>query len=173
MPKAYRGMREDDGTGQPALLVPPNAPPLALAARIRLTHAGSVGDGNFDVTADAAGVVYPGTGGMSVSPSWGDLPSFLIPFRLRGALPLRNFKKAAGGNSVRIWSRVVSSFPADVAPPVPFAVGLVLRVNRPGHAMVEPAGPTAHDRYQAALAATQSSWVIDEPPSATDGRPLP
>jgi hypothetical protein len=158
MADASRGMNEEPGTGRPALSVPPNTPPLMLAARL-----GIDGEDRIDVAADATGMVAPGTGGVSVSRSWVDMPSFTVPKRLRHAYGSRNFRVARGGPHSRIWSHPVAAFADGAADAVAFAPELALRVDGPGHGLIEPAGRMSPDRYQTALANTRATWTINEP----------
>lgn len=107
---------------------------------------------NDDVSPDASGSVFPGTGGMSVAPAWRDLPPHRIPRRLRPKCP-----KALGNDGYVCW-RMGSG---------PFANGRVhehlqLRVDSAVHGLVEPEMVLPLKRFQSALAATREEWVIDE-----------
>lgn len=105
-----------------------------------------------DIPTDSHGIVRPNTGGMSVAPSWRDLPRHRIPARLRQLLP-----SACGRNEDACWR--MSDGPFQDAP---VASGLRLRVTAKTHGVVEPTMVVPLDRYQADLAATQNEWVIDE-----------
>lgn len=105
-----------------------------------------------DISADAAGLVHPGTGGMSVAPTWRDLPPHRIPRRLRHLAP-----EAAGNDADACWRMGEGPFAAGGV-----AEGLLLRPGRPTHGTIEPAMPMTLGRYQAALATTRERWVVDE-----------
>lgn len=113
-----------------------------------------VGDGpNADIQVDERNHVSPSTGGMSVGPSWRDLPAMRIPRRLRakGALFAR------GKDTDACWKLGEGGFVA-----ASIADGLVLRPDRPDHGTVEPSCVEPLQRYLFDLAATRQSWVIDE-----------
>lgn len=172
--KAYRGMNEETNLQQPAIAVPPGDPPLALMARVKPHGAPPPANlkTRFDIDADSGGDVAPNSGGMSVSRSWDDLPPFSIPRRLRRAYSTRNFRGANGGPDCRIWSHPV---PAGFAPAatsaVAFAANLVLRVDGPGHGLVEPANTMPQADYESAIVGTRVNWTIDEPPPAQQPAP--
>jgi hypothetical protein len=107
-----------------------------------------------DIASDAAGRVYPETGGMSVSPSLADLPPHRIPKRLRHLAP-----DAAGKNAHFVWSMGEGAFTSG-----PVDVGLQLRPdpkNR-SHGLVEPDGIMLLENYLRAIHATQPKWSVDE-----------
>lgn len=119
------------------------------------------GDQYDDITPDATGRVHPGTGGMSVSPAWRDLPPHRIPKRLRAICP-----KAAGNNGMECW-RLGSG---------PFESGSItdrlhLRVDSQTHGLVEPATMMSLDEYQDALAETVDDWSIDPETRAENDSP--
>ncbi len=171
--KAYRGMREELGVNRPLVAVPPGTPPLALFVRVKVRGSPTPVDvkTRFDIDADENGDVAPATGGLSVSRTWSDLPHFSIPRRLRRAHPSKNFKGATGGPDCRIWSHPVpSGFAPDAAPAVSFSSDLSLRVDQPGHGLVEPERVMPHTKFADAIAATWPDWSVDEPlPPATAG----
>ena len=164
MADAFRGMNAEPGTGLPALSVPPGERPLMLDVRVRRPGTVAATRQSFDIDADENGVVTPGHGGLSVNSAWESLPYFTIPRRLLGALPLKNFREAAGGDNARIWSHPAGAFPSAATEPVPFAAGLVLRVERPGKGLVEPDRAVPHDQYRLDIQRTRSGWVVNEPP---------
>jgi hypothetical protein len=100
------------------------------------------------------GLVAPGTGGMSVSRSWRDLPAWRIPIRFIHLEP-----NAAGKQSdVSLWRMGDGPFEKGEV-----SDKLRLRPDSPKHALVEPSGPMPSEVYQDALAATRDSWqCIDE-----------
>jgi hypothetical protein len=106
----------------------------------------------MDIAPDAGGMVYPGTGGMSVAPDLRQLPPQRVPRRLRHLVP-----RAAGKESWFVWVHREGPFTAS-----PVATGLVLLPDRPGHATVQPDQPMTLDDYEKALAATRDQWTIDE-----------
>jgi hypothetical protein len=106
-----------------------------------------------DIEPDASGQVHPATGGMSVAPTWTDLPIWRVPQRLASKI-----RGASGANADRIWSLGNQRF-SDA----PIASGLRLRVDRPGHGNVEPDVTCPFNEFEMNLGATRSSWVVDEP----------
>jgi hypothetical protein len=133
MPLIFRAMRADGGkplvgTGSKCLGVRPGEIPV-----------------------DEGGLVHPGTGGMSVAPSWPELPHHLIPKRLRQLVP-----KASGTGNFTVWKMGDGPFVAS-----PVSPDLVLRPDPKDpdrHGFVEPARSMTLDEYLAALAATRDSW---------------
>jgi len=90
------------------------------------------------VKVQAGDLVYPGTGGMSVTPNPGKLPLFLRPLSYggHGVLPVFEF---LGGLCEGLAHR-----------PDP---------NKPGeHGFVEPDSPMALAEYQATLCSTRDGW---------------
>jgi hypothetical protein len=110
---------------------------------------------NPDLPVDPQGSVRPGSGGMSVAPAWRLLPIHRIPRRLRPRFP-----RAAGSNQLFCWRMGEGAFAAG-----PVVAGLDLRPD-PHHAarhgFVEPSHEMKLLDYQAALAATQPHWLVDE-----------
>lgn len=98
------------------------------------------------------GQVSPGTGGMSVAPTWRDLPPWRIPKRLIDLTP-----DAAGKDEDACWR--MGDGPFEDAR---VAELLNLRPDRPTHGVVEPSETMALPRFQQALAATRDCWRIDE-----------
>lgn len=96
--------------------------------------------------------VSAGTGGMSVAPAWRRLPSHRIPKRLYAQAP-----DATGSDKCRCWRMGDGPFE-----PGAFATALNLRVDSSRHGLVEPNATMTLESYQAALSATQGSWVVDE-----------
>jgi hypothetical protein len=100
------------------------------------------------------GVVKPGTGGMSVSPSLPTLPPQWVPKRLAH---LR--EGAIGPDSNRVWSHGIGPFVAgEIAP------HLLLRPDSATHGLVEPSREMPFDGYQAAIHSTRMDWRMDEAP---------
>lgn len=108
--------------------------------------------GSVDIKANAEGIVQPGTGGMSTAPAWRLLKSHRIPMRLKDKCG-----DAAGRNNLHCWRLGDLPFVAGPVDPQ-----LRLRVDKPDHAMIEPAHPMPLTEYCAALAATGPRWIIDE-----------
>ena len=113
--------------------------------------------GEIPVAAD--GLVYPGTGGMSVAPDWQELPPHLIPKRLQPLAP-----KARGPGSFTCWALGAGPFVAGTVAP-----DLVLRPDPKDptrHGFIEPTHPMTPDEYQTALAATLDQWkrIAEDPP---------
>jgi hypothetical protein len=104
------------------------------------------------------GLVEPGTGGMSVSPSAHDLPPHLIPKRLR----TKGYPAARRGNSLPEtfpWHMGDGAFAA-----APLCPDLLLRIDPhdPAHGLVEPDRAMTLEQLRAAVAATRSSWIVEE-----------
>jgi hypothetical protein len=142
MATIYRAMTNQDGKPK----IGPTRRTLGVKAR--------PGDGSelVDIPTDSHGIVRPNTGGMSVAPSWRDLPRHRIPARLQCLLP-----SACGKNEDACWRMGDGPF-QDAA----VASGLRLRVTSRFHGLVEPAMAVSLDQYRSDLAATQDEWVIDE-----------
>ena len=140
MPLIYRAMIVD-GDGRPKVA------PTSRGLGVRVPPAAKP-----DITPDAAGLVKPGTGGMSVSPNWRDLPYWLIPARLSHLV-----YGAIGRDDAACFRMGDGPFASG-----PVTVGLDLRVDGPTHGLVEPASETAVADYQQALADTRDEWTVDE-----------
>jgi hypothetical protein len=105
-----------------------------------------------DITRDANGIVIPGTGGMSVAPTWRDLPYFLIPKRLRSLMP-----DARGRNELACFRHGAGDFVESVV-----SESLVLKPDSRSHATIQPTRSMPLADFQQALAATRDGWAIDE-----------
>lgn len=108
-----------------------------------------------DISPNADGVVGPGGGGMSVAPSWRQLPTHRIPARLKDKVP-----EATGSNQCHCWRMGEGLF-------LPGEMSADLRLLpdpgvSPRHGVVEPARDMQVPNYQGALAATREQWEIDE-----------
>lgn len=151
VPKVFRSMLEDNGY-----------PKIGAASNC-------LGVRNpKDIEPDHNNDVHPGSHGMSVDRSLGDIHYTFLPKRLRD-LALQKYGKSApthivqslnsacGSNSRYIWSRGNGLY-ASCA----FARGLHLQVSQGGHGLVAPDSsmPLAH--YEQHLYNTQTSWQIDE-----------
>ena len=106
-----------------------------------------------DVAIDEHGKVAPGSGGMSVAPSWRDLPEVRIPTRLRG----KGVLFARGKNNDACWRLGAGDFVASS-----IAEGLSLRPDRSDHGLVEPVEVAPLHKFLNDLAATCGLWTIDE-----------
>lgn len=137
MPKIYRVMKVAEG--KPSI----EEGASTLSARVPR-----------DISADSMGLVQPGTGGVSVSESMRDLPSWFVPKRLRELVP-----EARGSNSNFVWSMGQGPF-ADGA----VAARLLLRrePTNLSKGFVEPDTEMALQEYQEALRATRDAWAVDE-----------
>ena len=98
------------------------------------------------------GLVSPGTGGMSVAPSWRQLPQHRIPKRLKPLVP-----EASGSNECSCWRMGEGPFESGVV-----AEDLDLRPDNSQNGLVEPTRRMSEDDFQARLAATRELWVLDE-----------
>ena len=95
-----------------------------------------------DIAPDAAGVVHPRTGGMSVTSSaMSDVPAHQRPRGMDAGA------KGPPGN------RVYAIAPGDVV-----KQPLDIRPDKLTHSLVEPSRPMALAAYEAALAATRQDW---------------
>lgn len=132
MPKICRSMLEDGGK--------PKVGPEGKMLGVRVAP-----DPRPDIAADANGNVHPHSGGMSVAPHWRELPSFLIPKRLKSLVP-----DACGSNKLVCWTTGQGEF-------VEGNLNNDLRL-RPdpkdplSHGFVEPAREMKIDDLQLALA---------------------
>lgn len=140
MPLIYRVMTVDG-----------DKPLIANSARGLGVRAG---DGpHDDVPVDADGRVAPGTGGISVAPSWRDLPEVRIPRRLRE----KGVLFARGKDNDACWKLGVGEFAVSAV-----ADGLTLRPDRSDHGVVEPQETVPLNTFLNDLAATCGQWTIDE-----------
>lgn len=105
-----------------------------------------------DIAVDGNGLVYPNTGGMSVSKDWRRLPALLIPGRLRAICP-----HARGSESYSIFRYGDGLYETG-----PLANDLSLSWGVKYHGTIEPAKATLLSTYQAALAVTCEQWSIAE-----------
>jgi hypothetical protein len=117
----YRAMREDPQGGP---MVGPTARTLGARPHV-------------DVIFDSAGLVHPGTGGLSVAP---DRPENLHPLRRPPAY--------GGSGKDPVWYIGVGSLGPD----------LQFRQDSPTHGLIEPTRPMPLDGFQDALARTRSAW---------------
>jgi hypothetical protein len=108
-------------------------------------------DEHDDITPDEQGLVHPGTGGMSVAPTWRDLPAYRIPQRLRRLCP-----KARGSDKLECW-RMGSGLFVDG----PLTDRLNVAVDHATHGVVEPIVAMQLQDYVDALSATADQWTID------------
>ncbi len=138
MPAVYRAMVESNGK-----------PKLGATGRTLGVRKG------IDITPSPVGMVGPGMGGMSVSPSLRTLPPHRIPRRLADKIP-----DASGPNQNRIWC--LGSGPWN-GPMLTERLAIRPDPDKPDeHGFVEPAAEMGYDDYCAALEATQDHWIIDE-----------
>jgi hypothetical protein len=98
------------------------------------------------------GLVKPKTGGMSVSPTWRDLPMHRVPRRLKHLAD-----EAAGNNNYECWKMGEGRFQDGVV-----TEGLTLRLDKPKHGLVEPSTIMKTTKYQTYLAETRDLWIIEE-----------
>ena len=137
MPKIYRGMKQEQG--KPAL----GTTATTLGVRVPA-----------DIEADANGLVHPGTGGMSVSPSLQDLPGFRVPTRLQAVFPA-----AEGKDDLFIWSLEIDGF---VNGPLTDKLNLRVDPSDSKHGFVEPTVSMSLSDYLNALQMMQDDWSVDE-----------
>jgi hypothetical protein len=105
-----------------------------------------------DIFPDADGNVSLGVHGMSVAPTWRDLPPFLIPKRLEHLAP-----DARGRDELICFRYGDGDFIQS-----PVTEELFLKPNSPTHGTVQPAYLMSSVDFQASLAATRDDWKVDE-----------
>jgi hypothetical protein len=105
-----------------------------------------------DIHPDEHGNVAPQTGGMSVAPSWRQLPPWRIPKRLSALC-----RGASGKNEDACYKLGAGPFERGAV-----SESLVLRPDAPDHGLVEPAAVMTLADLRVALAATRGGWQIDE-----------
>lgn len=135
MPLIYRAMTRDGEK--------PRIGPSARTLGVRPS---------VDITPDENGLVIPQTGGMSVAPSWRELPSHRIPLRLQ---PIAH--DAVGSDDDACWCMGSGEFVDS-----PVTNSLDLRREKSDHGLVEPSRTMELHDFQAALAGTRDLWRIDE-----------
>ena len=141
MPKVYRSMRKADD----------DKPVVEASAKGLGVRAKGKPDEN-DVNLDEAGNVVLDGKGMSVSPSWRDLPPHRIPKRLKDRFP-----PARGSNDVDCFTMGAGPFRDEA-----LSERLALKVGRPKHGNVVPQDHVSLGQFEADLAATRPLWVVDE-----------
>ena len=107
-----------------------------------------------DIHPDGEQVFPTGSDGISVAPTVGALPSFLIPLRLRD----RGFPKATGSELLTVWVHGDGPF-------VSSAINDLLRLQPTAskHGVIEPSRRMPVAEYQGALALTKQDWENGEP----------
>jgi hypothetical protein len=135
MPKVYRSMARDGDV--------PRTGSNARSLGVRVPT---------DISPPNDGLVSPGMGGMSVSPSWRELPIYRIPRRLNHLVP-----GAAGNDADACWTMGTGIFENG-----PLTKGLNLRPDKPGHGLVEPDAVMSLAEFQDRLAGTRCKWRIEE-----------
>jgi hypothetical protein len=113
---------------------------------------GQAVNGVVDVDLNQDGKVILNSKGMSVAPSWRDLPYFLISKRLKTQFP------AARGPTDRSCFTTGEGLFAEGT----VADWLDLKIDTPKHGVVAPRLSVSLDQYQADLANTRDYWTIDE-----------
>jgi hypothetical protein len=116
----FRGMIENNGQ-----------PQIGNTAR-------ELGTRPIDIPVDGRGMVHPGTGGMSVSPSPQDLPSHRRP------------PGFGGTGKDPVWKMSTKNLGPD----------LKLVPDSPGHGTIQPSRTMSNQNYQRALAGTQDKWEM-------------
>lgn len=111
-------------------------------------------DKHSDIPVAPDGFVQPSTGGMSVAPAWRELPHFLIPRRLKHLN-----RNATGNNSLRCWCMGAGAF---VDSPIAEKICLRIDPKNARHGFVEPSVRMHKEEFQAAIAATNEFWRLDE-----------
>ena len=136
MPQVFRVMSEDSGK--------PRISPTARGLGVR--------PDNVSVAPD--GTVAPNPiDGMSVAPTWRQLPTHRIPERLKDM----DAPDATGKNEDKCWRMGDGRFISG-----PFAIDLSLRLTSDSHGVVQPDRSMPLAKYEFALAATQGNWAVDE-----------
>ncbi|HET6880753.1 MAG TPA: hypothetical protein VFI31_11395 [Pirellulales bacterium] len=140
MPLIYRVMTRDGDK--------PKVGPTARTLGVRVPP-----DPSPDIRPKSEGTVEPFIGGMSVAPDIYRLPVHRVPRRYSAYVP-----KAHGKEQDTCWRWGDGPFLAGN-----LSAGLSLRLDRPGHGLVEPAYRMPVSQFQLALEATQDGWTLVEP----------
>jgi hypothetical protein len=101
-----------------------------------------------DIPVDDQSNVSPKTGGMSVAPSWRDLPAHRIPRALNSIV-----RDACGDDRLFVWRFGDAQFVGG-----PLSDRLALRLENEKHGLVEPASKMSLAVFCSALAATRDTW---------------
>ena len=141
MPKICRSMRKGD-----------DEKPLIEATGKGLGVRGQPVNGVVDVDLDQDGKVILNFKGMSVAPSWRDLPYFLISKRLKNQFP-------AARRPIDVFCFTMGEGPFAEGP---VADRLDLKIDTPKHGVVVPRLSVPLDQYQADLANTRNNRTIDK-----------
>lgn len=136
MPLVFRAMKADND-GRPLL------GQSATCLGVRPTK---------DIDLDDNQQVLANGRGMSVAPSWRQLPVWRIPKRLRDLQ-----EGARGSNETACFRFGSGPFATG-----PFAPGLRLVQDSERHACVAPVAVVPLSDYEASLAATRLDWIVDE-----------
>lgn len=145
-PQVYRVMTVVDGL--------PAAGRSARSLGVRIVDAANESDAHGDIQVDLNGSVSPSTGGMSVAPSWRDLPLHRIPVRLNEKLQLG---EARGKDSDACWRIGNAKFESTR-----FGLRLFLEVDSPTHGTIQPLEQTTFEKYEHDLVSTRMYWTINE-----------
>jgi len=141
-PKVYRAMKRDQADSLPVV---GSIYSSELGARPKL-----------DITMDSDGNVVLDKSGMSVAPTWRNLPFTRIPKRLHDLVP-----GAAGSNSTSCFAMGIGAFRRNG-----FAKGLQLIPDQGSdsvtHGVIAPVRVVPIGDYQSDLANTRAAWQIDE-----------
>jgi len=141
VPKIYRAMRRaDDGK--------PTVDATGKGLGVRGTPVNAI----VDVDLDAQGNVVLNGKGMSVGPAWRELPYFLVSKRLKSKFPA-----ARGAADLFCFTMGDGPFRDEKIAP-----GLALKVDSPKHGSVVPQQRVSLQQFQADLAGTRDSWIVDE-----------
>jgi hypothetical protein len=140
MPKIYRSMKEHPD-GKPVI----EATNKGLGVRVAPSIV-------TDVDLDQDGRVILNGKGMSVAPTWRDLPPHLISRKLKP-----KYSDALGSPQLRCFTMGDGPFQNG-----PIADRMDLTCNEPKHGLVVPRLLASLDQFQADLASTRDDWKIDE-----------
>ena len=102
-----------------------------------------------DINVDAAGNVEMNGRGMSVRPTFDDIPLEFIPKRFN--------KGGLGENALRVFRYGEGEFKDG-----PFAAALNLVQDKPNHGNVVPAVLVSLEQFRSDLAATRGGWTDTE-----------
>jgi hypothetical protein len=141
MPKIYRSMKED-ADGRPVIEQTNKGLGVRAAPGSKL----------LDVDLDQDGKVFLNGKGMSVAPTWRELPPHLVSRRLK-----ERFPDAIGSQLLRCFTMGNGPFQNG-----PVADRLDLICDKPKHGVVAPRLLDSLDQFQADLASTRDDWMIDE-----------
>lgn len=145
MPKIFRAMTAD-GDGKPKVAQ------TARSLGVRVPD---------DIFLKDNGLIDTSCGGMSVAPTWQDLPTHRIPRRLNDKLARRE-KDARGSDADSCWRMGTGPFArSSISEQLILIVDEMTEGGDP-HGNVASHQECDIETYRTALANTQDDWAVDE-----------